>query len=377
MRQPDARSSTVLDSGLSKTPTATIAPTRSGAIEKSRQKVLITTPLEPEQVESLRLRHPDFEIVYPEELLAIPRYAGHHVAAPTDSPERLLAWRELLAGTDILFDFGPSALHAELTGLPRLKWIQATSSGVGQFARRVGLTERSDLIVTTASGVHGAALAEFVVMSMIYFNRGFGGVIRDQRAHHWQRGAGRLIAGQTVGIVGLGSVGGATARYVCALGARVIGVVRSLAGRTAADCGVARLVAQQDLDQVLPELDVLVLAVPHTAETEGLLSARRIGLLAPTCLFVNIARGSVVDEPALVAALQAGRIKGAALDVFAEEPLPPTSPLWDLPNVLVSPHSASTVEGENEKIVDLFSANLLRYRAGEPLLNVLNSELLY
>jgi phosphoglycerate dehydrogenase-like enzyme len=100
-------------------------------------------------------------------------------------------------------------------------------------------------------------------------------------------------------------------------------------------------------------------------------------MLAPTCLLVNIARGSVVDEPALVTALQEGRIKGAALDVFAEEPLPSTSPLWDLPNVLVSPHSASTVDGENEKIVDLFSANLLRYRAGEPLLNVLNSELLY
>jgi phosphoglycerate dehydrogenase-like enzyme len=137
------------------------------------------------------------------------------------------------------------------------------------------------------------------------------------------------------------------------------------------------LVTQEDLEQVLPGLDVLVLAVPHTAETEGLLSARRIGMLAPTCLLVNIARGSVVDEPALVAALQAGRIKGAALDVFAQEPLPLTSPLWDLPNVLVSPHSASTVDGENEKIVELFSANLLRYRAGEPLLNVLNSELLY
>jgi hypothetical protein len=95
------------------------------------QEVVITTPLEPEQVESLRVRHPDFEIVYPEGLLATPRYAGHHVAAATDSPEHLLTWRELLAGSDILFDFGPSALQPELKGLPQLKWIQATSSGVG------------------------------------------------------------------------------------------------------------------------------------------------------------------------------------------------------------------------------------------------------
>jgi phosphoglycerate dehydrogenase-like enzyme len=191
----------------------------------------------------------------------------------------------------------------------------------------LGLTERGDLIVTTARGVHGAALAEFVVMSMIYFNPDFGDVIRDQRAHHWARGAGRLIAGQTVGIVGLGSVGGETARSVSALGAMAIGVVRSLAGRTTADCGVAKLVTQQDLDQVLPELDVVILAVPHTAETEELLSARRIGMLAPSCLLVNIARGWVVDEPALVAALTAGRIKRAAPDIFAEEPLPPTSVL--------------------------------------------------
>jgi phosphoglycerate dehydrogenase-like enzyme len=212
---------------------------------------------------------------------------------------------------------------------------------------------------------------------MIFFNRDFNGLIRDQRAHHYQRGAGRLVAGQVVGIVGLGNVGGETARMVSALGATPIGVVRSLAGRTAAGSGVAELFAQTDLDQILPRLDVLVLAVPHTPETEGLLTAARIGMLAPTCLLVNIARGDVVDEPALITALQQGRIKGAALDVFAQEPLPPTSPLWDLPNVLVSPHSASTVDGENQKIVDLFSTNLVRYQAGDPLLNVLDSELLY
>jgi phosphoglycerate dehydrogenase-like enzyme len=100
-------------------------------------------------------------------------------------------------------------------------------------------------------------------------------------------------------------------------------------------------------------------------------------MLAPTCLFVNVARGQLVDEPALVASLQEGRIRGAALDVFAVEPLPAASPLWDLPNVLVSPHSASTVEGENQRIVDLFSENLVRYQAGEPLRNVFNRDLLF
>jgi phosphoglycerate dehydrogenase-like enzyme len=354
-----------------------VARARPFVKEKGMPRVVITTPLEPALVESLRRQHPGFEFVYPEELLAIPRYAGHHITDPSDSPERLVAWRTLLGEADILFDFGPSALQAELRGLPRLKWIQATSAGIGQFALRVGLTTRSDIVITTASGVHGAALAEFVVMSMIYFNRDFGAVIRDQRTHHWQRGAGRLISGQTVGIVGLGSVGGEIARAVSAFGARTVGVERSLVGRSAAGCGVSRLVALEDLDQILADLDVLVLAVPHTAETEGLLSARRIAMLAPTCLFVNVARGQLVDEPALVASLQEGRIRGAALDVFAVEPLPAASPLWDLPNVLVSPHSASTVEGENQRIVDLFSENLVRYQAGEPLRNVFNRDLLF
>jgi glyoxylate/hydroxypyruvate reductase len=347
------------------------------AVRGAQLRVVITTPLEPDLVRALQRFDETYEVVYPEDLIATPRYPGDHRFPPADSPALMAAWRELLAGADILFDFGPQGLHSELAGMSNIRWIQATSAGVGQMAQRLGLTARSDLIITTASGVHGPALAEFVVLAMIFFNRDFADVLRDQHDHVWQRTAGRLVAGQTVGVVGLGSIGGAVVQAVSAFGARTIGVVRDLAGRTAAGSGVGRLVAGSELNQILPELDVLVLAVPHTAETEGLLSAERIAQLGPSCLVVNIARGSVVDEPALVLALQEGRIRGAALDVFAQEPLPTESPLWDLPNVLVSPHSASTVEDENRKIAELFGRNLNRYRDHEPMLNVLDPRLLY
>ena len=138
-----------------------------------------------------------------------------------------------------------------------------------------------------------------------------------------------------------------------------------------------QLLPTGDLDELLPQADALVLSCPLTPSTYHVLDARRISLLKPSAIVVNVARGQVVEEPALLDALRGGRLRGAALDVFEEEPLPADSPFWDLPNVLVSPHSASTVAVENDRIVELFCENLRRYLAGEPLLNVLDKELLY
>ena len=145
-------------------------------------------------------------------------------------------------------------------------------------------------------------------------------------------------------------------------------------GRRPACCGVSTLA---ELDAILPRLDAIVLAAPHTPETEELLDARRLALLPARAVVVNIARGEVVDEPALADALANGRLRGAALDVFSTEPLPESSPFWDLPNVLVSPHSASTVPQENTRIVEIFCENLRAYLDGEPLRNVLDPDLLY
>ncbi len=338
--------------------------------------VVFTTPLEQELVERIRQAHPEYTFEYPEDLIAAPRYPGHH-RLPEAQGGELDRWRSLLSQAEVVFDFGPPPLHAELAHFPNLRWIQATSAGVGQFVRRVGLDRSPGVVVTTARGVHGRALAEFAAFAMIYFNRDLPEILADQRLHRWSRRSGHLVAGQEVVIVGLGSIGREVATLARALGARTTGVVRSMDGRTAAPSGVDRLLEVGELDTVLRDADFLVLATPHTDETEGLISGARLSLLPPSAVVVNLARGTVVDEDALTSALQDGRLRGAALDVFREEPLPPGSPLWDLANVLVTPHSMSTVAGENELLAQLFSENLERYRHGAQLLNVLRKDRLY
>jgi glyoxylate/hydroxypyruvate reductase A len=339
-------------------------------------RVVITSPLEPELVEAIRLTDDRLEVVHESELLASTRYASDHPLPTLDAPGARERWEALLDEAEVLFDFGPLELASTLAERPRLRWIQATSAGVGRLAERVGLTD-SRIAVTTASGVHARPLAEFVLLATLMFGKDVLRLGRDQREHTWQRYAGEEIAGKTVCVVGLGKIGCEVARLSSALDARVVGTVRELGGRKPEDLFVERLETTEHLDELLPRADVVVLTVPHTASTHRLLDARRLALMKESAILVNIARGDVVDEAALIDALESGRLRGAALDVFEHEPLPPESPLWDLPNVFVSPHSASTVAAENGRIVEVFRENLRRYLDGRPLLNLLDNELLY
>ena len=339
-------------------------------------RVVITSPLEPELVEAIRLTDERLEVVHEPELLAPTRYASDHPLPTLDAPGARERWEALLDEAEVLFDFGPLELAPTLAQRPRLRWIQATSAGVGRLAERLGLT-RSGVAVTTASGVHARPLAEFALLAMLMFGKDALRLEREQRAHSWQRYAGEEIAGKTVCVVGVGKIGREVARLASAFDAHVVGVVREIGGRVPNDLFVERLETTDRLDELLPDTDVLVLTVPHTPLTQRLLDARRLALLKPSAILVNIARGDVVDEAALVDALRSGRLRGAALDVFEQEPLPAQSPLWDLPNVFVSPHSASTVGAENGRIVELFRENLLRYLDGRPLRNLLDNELLY
>ena len=340
-------------------------------------RVVITSPLSDANVAAIAAVDPRLDVVYERDLIPAPEYPSAHPLPeiPDERTER--RWVELLEGAEILFDFGPLALADRLPAWPRLRWIQATSAGVGQLARRVGLTERRDIVVTTASGVHARPLAEFAVLAMLVFGKDVLRYQAEQRAHGWRRHAGEEIAGKVVAVVGAGRIGRETGRLLRALDAYVIGVVRTLRDRTAADVSADEIAAISDLDSILPRVDAVVLATPHTPETEALLDARRIALLPERSIVVNIARGDVLDEAALAEALAAGRLRGAALDVFTTEPPPDSSPFWDLPNVLVSPHSASTVADENDRIVEIFCENLHAYLAGRPLRNVLDPDLLY
>ncbi|HSD03873.1 MAG TPA: D-2-hydroxyacid dehydrogenase [Gaiellales bacterium] len=340
-------------------------------------RVVITSPLSDANVAAIAAVDPRLDVVYERDLIPAPEYPSAHPLPEIPDKRTERRWVELLEGAEILFDFGPLALADRLPAWPRLRWIQATSAGVGQLARRVGLTERRDIVVTTASGVHARPLAEFAVLAMLVFGKDVLRYQAEQRAHVWRRHAGEEIAGKVVAVVGAGRIGRETGRLLRALDAYVIGVVRTLRDRTAADVSADEIAAISDLDSILPRVDAVVLATPHTPETEALLDARRIALLPERSIVVNIARGDVLDEAALAEALAAGRLRGAALDVFTTEPPPDSSPFWDLPNVLVSPHSASTVADENDRIVEIFCENLHAYLAGRPLRNVLDPDLLY
>jgi glyoxylate/hydroxypyruvate reductase A len=204
------------------------------------------------------------------------------------------------------------------------------------------------------------------------------GLAREQQAaHRWERFATGELTGQTLGIVGHGRIGREVARLARAFDMRVIATKRHTEGEDAAKLGVDSLYPWTALLDLLAASDYVVLVCPHTPETEGLIDAAALAAMKPGAALINIARGAVVDEPALIEALRSGQVGHAALDVAAVEPLPADSPLWDMAQVSIYPHSASTSARENERLTDLFCENLRRYLAREPLLNTLNVERMY
>jgi len=329
--------------------------------------VLIASPLEAELVDRLRSAVPEVEVVFEPDLLPVPRYPCEHGGTKPDlDAAQSQRWSDLLAGADVTFDFDWRDPAATATNAPRLRWVQATSAGIGGFVARTGL-DRTDITFTTAAGVHAVPLAEFALSGVLDLAKGVPHLRAQQAAHRWERYATSSVRGRRAVVVGLGSIGRETVRLLDAVGLDVVGVGRP--GRTYEVPGAARVVGTDELDQVLPGAEVVVLATPLTEETNGLLSRARIDALPAGAILVNVARGQVVDEAALVDALASGHLGGAALDVFEVEPLPASSPLWDMANVIVSPHSASTLVSENAALVDLFIDNLRRFLGGRPLRN--------
>ncbi|HKV46024.1 MAG TPA: D-2-hydroxyacid dehydrogenase [bacterium] len=337
--------------------------------------MLIASYLEEEYAERIS-RVEGVRIIYEPALLPRPRYPMDHHGAPLQrsaADERL--WRGYLGQAEVLFDFDYTNPQGFADLAPHVRWIQATSAGVGQYLVRTGLI-RTSITFTTARGIHGVPLAEFVLLSMLWFAKNGPRIARDQAAHRWERTCAHELRGATVGIVGLGGVGGEVARACLALGLRVIATKRTAAAETT-DGEAPRVLPPSQLPALLREADFLVLCAPLTPLTEGLIGPAQLALMKPGAVLINISRGAVVDEPAMIAALRSGHLGGAALDVAVEEPLPARNPLWDLPNVLISPHSASTVTTENAKLTDLFCENLRRYIGGTALLNVFDKAHLY
>jgi len=345
--------------------------------------LFVATPLDLEQIERIRAVAPDrLDVVFEPELFPPLRYGADHVGVADfrRTPDLERRWAEALGGADVLFDFPPKSPDG--TGgmdlAPNVKWVQTTSAGVGQRVVDLGL-QQTDLIITTASGVHAGPLAEFFLLGVLMHFKRLAFLKSEQKAHHWERYCGEDLDGKVLALVGAGSIGRRISDVAQNLGMLVVAIDAKLTPEQAAELGIKKLYPRSGLHEMLATADVVCLCVPHTPDTERMIDAQAFSAMKEGVVFVNVARGSVVDEPALIDALQSGRIGFAALDVFATEPLPADSPLWDMPDVLISPHSASTVAAENDKIVDIFCHNLRCYldgRLGE-MKNVLDKARMY
>lgn len=280
------------------------------------------------------------------------------------APEVPQAVRDLLARADVLFGF--YVPRDVITLAPRLRWLSTPSTGLDHL-RGTGVLE-SDVEVTNVGGLFGPVLAEHAFAGILYFAKRLGHFEAQRRAGTWQMGQVGTLQGRTLGLVGIGNIGRAVATRAQAFEMRVIGVGRQPpTGRTVP--GVDEVLPRERLRELLTASDYVVVAVAETSETRGMIGADELAAMQTHAVLVNVARGTVIDEPALVEALRAGRIAGAALDVFATEPLPETSPLWELPNALVTPHVAALVPDYMERAAVHFVENVRRYVGGEPLVD--------
>lgn len=276
-------------------------------------------------------------------------------------------------------------LPSDLSRTPRLRWLQNGSSGVDFLD--LALLREARITVTTGSGIHAVPIAEYVLEAMLHVVRDVDARQANQRAHGWpevqQAVAGGVLRGKTVVIVGYGSIGREVGRLAAAFGLRVIAVKADPSARTDAGYRVPgtgdlegrypeRWAGQDELAAVAREADFLVVALPGAPGTHRAVSTAVIDALPGRAWVINVGRGRVIDIDALEAALRANRIGGAVLDVFDTEPLPPESPLWDLPNLTITPHVSGAPPGIFELIEGLIAENLKRYAAGEPLLNVVD-----
>lgn len=253
-----------------------------------------------------------------------------------------------------------------LLDLPALRWLQLASAGPDHVLP----FDPARLAVTSASGLHGDTMAEYVLATLVHMRWDFDRLRAQQTAGQWVCYDVPTLQGLTLGVVGAGHVGGRIARLLRAVGMRTLGVRRTPAG----DPGEAfdEIAGLDRLGDVLARADVVVIAVPLTAETRGRIDAAAIARIKRGAWFVNVSRGGVVDEAALLAALRRGDLAGAILDVFAEEPLPAGHPFWRQPRVFVTPHISSEFAGWHTAVARLFLANLERYRRGEPLRNLID-----
>jgi phosphoglycerate dehydrogenase-like enzyme len=342
-----------------------------------RLRVAVVTPLGEELCELVERLEPRVEMLREQELLPPVRYAADHSGDPSfrRDPRQQRRFEALIADADALYGIpgeDPAALRPALDSNPGLRWVHTMAAGGGAQVRAARLTEEqlARVVFTTSAGAHAAPLTEFALLGLLAGAKRLPRLQADAATSTWpERWLMGQLREQTVLVVGLGGIGREVARVLSALGTRVIGTSR----RGEPVDGVTELVHPDDLETVVGRVDGIVITLPGTAATEKMVSAAVLDAVRPGATLVNVGRGTVVDEDALVGALRDGRIGFAALDVVAAEPLDRQSPLWGLPNVLLSPHNASLTPAEEPRIAELFADNAGRLLDGRPLRNVMDT----
>jgi len=264
-----------------------------------------------------------------------------------------------IGSADILITFGAHMSDHVLKEGTKLKWVQALGTGVDGIIGEPSL--RDDVLVTNMHGLHGASMPESAILSMLALARDLPRVLRNQTRHAWDRFPSRLLKGKTVGIFGVGAIAEDLAPKCKLFGMSVVGITS--AKRQVA--GFDRMVGRDQIEEAVRELDYLLILTPYTPETRGIVNAKILAAMKPTSFLINLARGGVVDEQALIQALKGQKIAGAALDVFAEEPLPRDHPFWDMENVIVTPHLGGFHDQYPEQALPTVEENLRRFLAGD------------
>ena len=284
----------------------------------------------------------------------------------------ITALRRALPGADVLCTFRPPDDIVALA--PRLRWLQYPGAGVDNLIREGVLHGGQPFVVTTVSSANAQAIAEYIFGAMLIFARKWDEMLRLQTRKEWAQGRvwgalrGFELQGRSLGIVGLGAIGRRAAQIARGFRMRVLGMRRT-AQEEWSDPDCDTLYRPDQLTDLLGESDVVVLSVPLTRETTGMIGERELRAMRTNALLINVARGEVIQEASLIRALRERWIAGAALDVTEEEPLARTSPLWDLPGVLVTPHMSGLTTGYATRVAQLFAENLRRFARQEPLLN--------
>lgn len=265
---------------------------------------------------------------------------------------------DLAERTEILVSWRPGSY---LTGMPRLRWVQAMTAGIDPWLASPAF--RHDVTLTCARGSHRMSMPENILGALFHLTKPYTQIALEQRESRWTKRISGVLAGKTLGILGLGAIGQELARKATALEMRVIGTKRI----PQPVAHVAEVYAQEDTDEVLAASDFVLLLLPLTADTENLMNAKRLSAMKTTAWLLNFARGALIVDEDLIAAVKSKTIAGAVLDVFREEPLPATHPFWKTEGILVLPHIGGGHPDRSRAVADIFADNARRYLAGEPL----------